>query len=108
MSSEDHVWSWGWVVSDPLCVSFLGIIFLYFVLLEGIYGATVGKQLLRLRVVDTDGSVPGVGKAIVRNLLRIVDGLPALSILGIVLIATSPDRARFGDRVAGTRVVIVS
>jgi len=35
-----------------------------------------------------------------------VDSLPALNILGVVLIATSPERARFGDRVAGTRVII--
>lgn len=41
----------------------------------------------------------------VRNALRSVDGLPALGILGIIL--RSREQARFGDRVAGTRVVKV-
>jgi uncharacterized RDD family membrane protein YckC len=34
-----------------------------------------------------------------------VGELPAFHIVGIVLILRSPERARFGDRVAGTRVV---
>jgi hypothetical protein len=40
-----------------------------------------------------------------RNLLRLVDGLPALGILGAYLIATSQERTRLGDRCADTRVV---
>ena len=40
-----------------------------------------------------------------RNLLRLVDGLPVLNILGVILISTSAERARFGDLIAGTRVV---
>ena len=35
---------------------------------------------------------------ILRNVLRAVDALPALNILGVVLIAYSPERARRGDR----------
>ncbi|UCC31215.1 MAG: RDD family protein [Phycisphaerales bacterium] len=105
MSAADHRWVYGWFITDPLCLVFLGIIWIYLILLEGWAGATVGKWLLGLRVVGPDGHVPGLTKSLVRNILRLVDTLPALNILGIVLIALSPERARFGDRIAGTRVI---
>jgi uncharacterized RDD family membrane protein YckC len=105
MMPDDHLWSVGWLVSDPLCVAFFVAIVLYFSLLEGLAGATLGKRVLGLRVVGTGGGRPGLGRGITRNVLRLVDGLPALNILGVVLIVISPEKARFGDRVAGTRVV---
>lgn len=105
MSARDHDWVGGWFVSDPLCMAFLALMFLYFVLLEGLTGRTPGKWVLQLRVVSTDGGRPGLTKALLRNVLRVVDNLPAVGILGAILIVTSPDGARFGDRVAGTRVV---
>jgi uncharacterized RDD family membrane protein YckC len=108
MSPRDHNWTRGWFIFDPLCLIFLVIMGLYFVFLEGWLGATVGKWVLGLRVVRTDGRQPGLWKGLVRNVLRLVDGLPAFSILGVLLIQRSTERARFGDRVAGTRVIRVS
>lgn len=105
MSPADHLWRVGWFISDPLCMIFLVVIFVYFVVLEGFLGCTVGKRLLRRRVVRIDGGNPGLLRALLRNLLRLVDGLPVLSILGVVLIILSPENARVGDLVAGTRVV---
>lgn len=78
---------------------------LYFVLLEGWFGTTLGKWVLGLRVIGTDGRLPGLRKSLVRNALRVVDSLPTLNILGAILIQRSEERARFGDRVAGTRVI---
>ena len=107
MSAADHTWNQGLFVTDPLCITFLFIMFLYVVLLEGLSGATFGKWIVGLRVVRVDGSAPGFTKGLLRNILRIVDGLPALSILGIVLIASTVEKTRFGDLIAGTRVVRV-
>lgn len=106
MSQQDHLWGYGWVVTDPLCLISLVVIVLYFVLLEGLLGGTVGKKALGLQVVGPDGNRPGLGPALVRNLLRAVDALPAFCILGVVLIVNSPERARFGDRVGQTRVIL--
>jgi uncharacterized RDD family membrane protein YckC len=64
-------------------------------------------MMVGLRVVRTDGGRPGLLRGAWRNVLRLVDGLPAFNILGIVLILRSAERARFGDRVAGTRVIRV-
>lgn len=79
--------------------------FLYFVLLEGTVGATLGKWVLGLRVINEEGSKPGLVKSMFRNVLRVIDGLPAFNIIGIVLILRSPECARYGDRIARTRVV---
>lgn len=105
MRATDHRWVRGLFITDPLCLTFLAAMVLYFVLLEGLPGATLGKWGLGLRVVRTDGAKPGLARSALRNLLRLVDGLPAFNIVGVVLILRSPQRARFGDRVAGTRVV---
>ena len=105
MGATDHRWANGLFISDPLCLVFLALMLLYFVLLEGWVGATLGKWVLGLHIVSTDGGKPGLGRGALRNLLRLVDGLPAFHIVGVILVLRSPQRARFGDRVAGTRVV---
>jgi uncharacterized RDD family membrane protein YckC len=106
MSPNDHNWVNGWFIFDPLCLVFLVIIALYMVLLEGVFGMTLGKWLLGIRVVGPNGGRPGLLKSFIRNILRSVDSLPTLNILGVILILKSRERARFGDRVAGTRVII--
>ncbi len=106
MSSQNHIWNYGMFVTDPLCLIFLVVIVLYFILLEGVFGATIGKKILGLSIVQVDGQNAGMKRSIIRNLLRVVDALPAFNILGIVLIVSSSERTRFGDRVAGTRVII--
>jgi uncharacterized RDD family membrane protein YckC len=108
MSPSDHNWVRGWFIFDPLCLAFLVIIGLYFILLEGWPGATLGKWILGLRVIGLDGRRAGLWKGIVRNALRLVDGLPAFSLLGVILIQRSKERTRFGDRIAGTRVIRIS
>jgi uncharacterized RDD family membrane protein YckC len=107
MNAAGHRWNYGLFISDPLCIAFLAIIILYFVFLEGLIGVTLGKWVIGLRVERVGGGKPGLIKGLLRNALRMVDGLPAFSILGIVLILTSAERARFGDRIAGTRVIRV-
>ena len=101
MSPEEHLWG----ISDPICIVFLFVIFAYFIIMEAYVSWTVGKRIVGMRVVDSSGSRIGLSKSIVRNLLRLVDGLPAFNIIGIVLIATSPRKQRFGDRIAKTYVV---
>jgi len=107
MGVSDHRWASGWIVTDPICLVFVLIIILYFTLFEGFWGATLGKLAAGIRVIGLDGHKPGMRKSIVRNLLRAVDSLPVLNIVGIVLIARSSERARFGDRMANTRVIRV-
>ncbi len=107
MTPTDHRWNSGLFISDPICIAFFIVMVLYYVLLEGWLGVTAGKWVLGLRVVAVDGGKPGIKRSVLRNVLRAVDSLPAFNILGVMLILRSPERARAGDRWAGTRVVHV-
>ena len=101
MTYEDHLWG----ILDPICIVFLFIIFAYFILMEAYAGWTIGKKALGLKVFDIDGKRIGILKSLIRNLLRLVDGLPAFNILGIVLIASSSKNQRLGDYAAKTFVI---
>jgi uncharacterized RDD family membrane protein YckC len=84
---------------------YLALVLLYYFALEAALGQTVGKLLLGLRVVRTDGSRPSVAAIAVRTLLRVVDWLPFLYLVGfIAMLATSLRRQRLGDLAARTSV----
>jgi uncharacterized RDD family membrane protein YckC len=68
-------------------------------------GQTVGKRLLRLRVVDASGLRLEPAQVIVRNLMRLIDALPALYLVGGVACVVSRRRQRLGDLAAGTVVI---
>jgi uncharacterized RDD family membrane protein YckC len=83
-----------------------GLVFLlYFIVLEGFFGATVGKMVTKIKVVQEDGSPCGLVPSVVRNLLRIIDGLPFLYIIGMIFISRSDKKQRLGDRLAKTVVI---
>ena len=88
-------------------VAFVAIMFIYFIVAEGATGQTLGKRLLRIRVVSADGSPAGWGQVTVRTLLRLVDALPAFYIVGLVTVFASGSerRQRVGDLAARTQVV---
>ena len=95
--------AWGSVAIASLIG--LAIWFLYFTLLEGHYGQTIGKMALNIKVVrESDGMPIDYGEAAVRTVLRIIDGLFDY-LIGAIFIWTSDRKQRLGDRVAHTIVV---
>ncbi len=68
-------------------------------------GATPGKRAIGLRVVRDDGRPVGWGPALTRNLLWVVDFLPAFFAAGLATMLLSRDFKRLGDLAAGTIVV---
>src|SRR5213593_315130 len=84
----------------------LVLIWAYFILLEWLWnGQTIGKRVYRLRVINEDGSPAQFTAVLIRNLMRLVDFLPALYGLGVLVIVLSPKSQRLGDLAAGTYVV---
>ncbi len=77
----------------------------YPIVLEAVWGQTLGKRALGLRVVSRDGAPVGWNAAIVRNLLRVVDMLPFGYAIGVLSSLFDPHGRRLGDLVAGTVVV---
>ena len=82
----------------------LGVYILYPWLMEARWGATVGKLVVGLRVVNLDGTPVGIVGALVRSLLRLLDGM-FVGVVGALAIQLSPSRQRIGDRLARTLVV---
>jgi uncharacterized RDD family membrane protein YckC len=80
----------------------------YGILLEwGWRGQTVGKKLLRLRVVDVQGLRLQFNQIVARNLLRCVDSLPAFYFVGGVACWLNRNCQRLGDLAANTVVIRV-
>ncbi len=76
------------------------------VILTGTIGASIGKLICGIRVVREDGRVCGIGKAIVRWLLLIVDSFPYfVPLVGFVMALATDGNRRLGDMAAGTYVV---
>lgn len=84
---------------------FLGLILLYYGLGEAISGQTLGKRVMRVRVVRVDGRDAGVGAIAIRTLLRLVDGILFYLVGLVTVLATGSRRQRLGDLAAGTTVV---
>ncbi len=78
----------------------------YFALFEVLWkGQSPGKRSLGLRVIR-EGGYPIDGRsALVRNLLRVVDFLPAFYVVGIATLFIGRKGKRVGDYAAGTLVV---
>jgi len=69
-------------------------------------GATPGKRILGLRVVQVTGSPISFGQSFVRNLLRWVDGMPLFTYgFGLTSCLATRRFQRLGDLAAGTVVI---
>ena len=86
-------------------VLFLALMLLYYFAAELRWGQTVGKRVLGLRVSARDGSEPSAGQVAARTALRLVDILPALYLLGFIVMLVSSAHQRIGDLAAGTVVL---
>jgi len=99
---------WGSNVSEGLLLLMMFfIMFFYYILFEaGKRGASPGKRIMGLRVVDTSGAPISFGQAFLRNMLRFADAMPVPS-YGFGLLSTLTTRRfqRLGDLLANTVVV---
>ncbi len=68
-------------------------------------GQTLGKKLLRLRVMDEQGLRLQISQIVIRNLLRFIDSLPALYLVGGLVCLFNKRAQRLGDFAANTIVV---
>ncbi len=77
----------------------------YYVYFESRKGQTVGKMVSGIKVIREDtGEAPDMKAALIRTLLRIVDGLFAY-LVGFLIASNSEKRQRLGDMAAHTLVV---
>lgn len=77
----------------------------YYALFEGLFGASPGKAVAHISVVDLQGSRPTWHAIVLRNLVRPIDALPFAYLLGGVLVLATRSHQRLGDRLARTLIV---
>lgn len=66
-------------------------------------GQTLGKRIMKTRVVKADGSTPGIGDFLMRWMLLLID--LHISCIGLIAIICTKKNQRFGDLAAGTLVI---
>jgi uncharacterized RDD family membrane protein YckC len=100
-----------WAISGGDALLFFGIFLavglLYWVVLQGLTGATLGKVVTGIRTVGRDFRRAGIGRALVRQLVGIVDYFPYFlpGLVGFILSLSTRGNRRLGDMAAGTYVV---
>ena len=99
-----------WYTTGGRTAAHIATLLLWFVgvhvVLQGLTGGSLGKLATGVRVVKADGSRPGIGRALVRSLFWVIDGLPCcVPLVGLVTMLATGRKQRVGDLVAGTFVV---
>ncbi len=95
----------GWVIGAFGLVAF-AFFWGYYIFFEMLWnGQSPGKRWTGLRVIRTDGTPITLTESIVRNLIRLVDFLPAYYGVGVVTMFINGQSRRLGDLAAGTLVV---
>lgn len=78
----------------------------YYIFFEMLWnGQSPGKRWVGLRVIRTDGTPITLSESLIRNLVRLIDFLPAAYGVGIVTMFIDKQSRRLGDLAAGTLVV---
>jgi uncharacterized RDD family membrane protein YckC len=99
------------IVSPSFAMAFYAISYFVISIGYGIFcewalrGQTIGKKLLRLRVVDIEGMRLQFNQIVTRNLLRVVDGLPMFYLVGGIVCWLNRNCQRLGDIAANTIVI---
>lgn len=94
-----------WLIAGLILFHFL-MYWGYFTLFETFWnGQTPGKRLFKIRVIQQSGRQITFFEAMTRNLLRVIDMLPGLYLIGVVTMLCNRQHQRLGDLAAGTLVV---
>ena len=94
-------WAWRGVWVAPFYLGLAQIV--YSIVTEYIYGATFGKQIIGLKVVNRKERNPGLMAVTIRNLSKAHWVLVLFDFLGGVLSSVDP-RDKYMDKVSGTYV----
>jgi len=101
--SESDVLPWLLALFGLIAFFFLWGYYVFFELIWN--GQSPGKRWVGLRVIQTDGTPITLTESLIRNLVRLVDFLPAYYGVGVVAMFVNQQARRLGDLAAGTLVV---
>ena len=82
----------GFVFYDLICEIFMN-------------GQSIGKRLLKIKVISLDGAQPSLGQYFIRWVFRIVDFVLTSWVGALICVAVTENKQRIGDIVAGTTLI---
>jgi uncharacterized RDD family membrane protein YckC len=105
LASADLAGAAIWLAALFLLANFL-LLWGYYAAFELLWnGQTPGKRLFQLRVMRESGYPVGPLDSLIRNLVRVIDFLPAFYGIGVLTMLIDSRSRRLGDLAAGTIVV---
>lgn len=94
-----------WSIMAVYGIIYLPIMF-YTIVQESLWeGQTIGKRIMKTKVIKLDGYQAGFGDYLVRWLFRLVEVFIGNGIIGLIAIIASQKNQRLGDMAAGTAVI---
>jgi uncharacterized RDD family membrane protein YckC len=88
--------------NSQAAITFLFVLPVYHLLADYFWGGSLGKHMLKLRVISGNGGSVSARQAAIRALLLVPEIF--MSLLSLYLIATEHRNRRIGDIIAGTTV----
>jgi uncharacterized RDD family membrane protein YckC len=90
-----------------IVVLIIGVLYVFYDLVceTAMGGQSVGKRLMKIKVVSLDGARPKFGQYLLRWLFRIIDFTLSGGVCGLICVAVSDKSQRLGDMVAGTTLI---
>ncbi len=81
-------------------------VIVYSLVLESVFeGQSLGKKILKIKVVKIDGYQAGFGDYLIRWFFRVIDFFSFFGLPGLISVITSKNSQRLGDMAAGTAVI---
>lgn len=78
---------------------------LYFAVFTFAYGATLGKKLFRIKIVDKNGNKPNLLTTILREIVGKI--ISIVTVVGFLWVAFDKEKQGLDDKIASTHVVFV-
>jgi uncharacterized RDD family membrane protein YckC len=93
-----------------IVVVIYGILYVFYDLIceTAMDGQSVGKRIMKIKVVSLDGARPKFSQYLLRWLFRIIDFSLSGGLCGLICVAVSDKSQRLGDMVAGTTLILTS
>ena len=95
----------GWSQTAIYMIFALPVVFYSLVLESVLEGQTLGKRLVKIKVVKIDGYQAGFGDYLIRWLFRLIDISISSGVVGLIAMVVNKKVQRLGDVSAGTAVI---
>jgi uncharacterized RDD family membrane protein YckC len=95
----------GWSAMAISLIFYLPVMFYTLVLESLMEGQTLGKRIMKIKVIKIDGYQAGFGDYLIRWIFRLVEVTFPLSFVAVIAMMVNKKSQRLGDMAAGTAVI---